>query len=200
MAAQEDCRARLIDATLSLCTRFGYEATTIDQIAAAAEVTPSDFVRHFASKDAVLMSIVEDLLQATVAALRDVGPGTGPEQALLTASTEVVRDIIGGRGVITRDRMLAIGQIVTANWELRKQASLARKRTLTQALADRMGVAAEDRRVHRAVTMWSAIAAGTYLGRRSMAAYYDPHQDDQLMEHMIADLTATFADVMGENP
>jgi hypothetical protein len=48
--------------------------------------------------------------------------------------------------------------------------------------------------------MWSAIAAGTYLGRRSMAAYYDPHQDDQLMEHMIADLTATFADVMGENP
>jgi AcrR family transcriptional regulator len=198
--AAQDCRERLIDATLSLCTRFGYETTTVDQIAAAVNVTPADFARYFATKDAVVMSIVEDLLHATAAALRHVERNTSPEQALLTATTGVVTAIIDGRGVITRDRMFAMAQIVTANPNLRQQASLVRKRVLTVALADRMGVAAENRRVRQAVTMWSAIAAGAYLGVRSHADHYDPAQDDQLIERMIAELAATFADVMGDDP
>jgi AcrR family transcriptional regulator len=198
--APQDCRERLLDAALSLCTRCGYEAATIDQIAAAADVAPSDFARYFATKDAVVMSIVEDLLQATAAALRHVEACVSPEQALLDATTDVLTAIIDGRGVITRDRMLAMAQIVTANPNLRTQASLARKRVLTQALADRMGIAPGNRRVRQAVTMWSAIAAGAYLGGRSMADHYDPRQDDQLIERMIAELAATFADVMGDDP
>jgi AcrR family transcriptional regulator len=198
--AVQDCRERLIDATLSLGTRSGYEATTVDQIAAAADVTPPDFARYFASKDEVLMSIVESLLHATAAALRHVDASAGPEQALLIATTKVVTAIVDGRGVITRDRMLAMAQIVTANSDLRQQASFARKRVLAQALADRLGVAAKDRRVRQAVTMWSAIAAGTYLGRRSIADHYDPRQDDQLLDRGIAELVANFADVMGDDP
>jgi AcrR family transcriptional regulator len=48
--------------------------TTVGQIAAAAEVTRRDFMRRFATKDAVLLSIVEDML----AQLRSqaVHPGT----------------------------------------------------------------------------------------------------------------------------
>jgi hypothetical protein len=112
----------------------------------------------------------------------------------------VVTGAIDGRGVITRDRLLAIAQIFTADPDLRKQASLARKRVLTRALADRMGVAAGNQRVRQAVTMWSAIVAGSYLGRHSMADHYDPHHDDQLVERMTAELAATFADVMGQAP
>lgn len=146
------------------------------------------------------MSIVESLLHATAAALRHVDASAGPEQALLIATTKVVTAIVDGRGVITRDRMLAMAQIVTANSDLRQQASFARKRVLAQALADRLGVAAKDRRVRQAVTMWSAIAAGTYLGRRSIADHYDPRQDDQLLDRGIAELVANFADVMGDDP
>jgi len=200
VAAQQGCRERLIDAALSLCIRCGYEATSIDQIAAAAEVTPDDFARYFASKDAVLMSVVEDLLYAIAAALTNVDAAASPEQSLLIATTEVITGAIDGHGVITRDRLLAIAQIFTADPDLRKQASLARKRVLTQALADRMGVAAGNRRVRQAVTMWSAIVAGSYLGRHSMADHYDPHHDDQLVERMTAELAATFADVMGQAP
>jgi hypothetical protein len=94
--------------------------------------------------------------------------------------------------------MLAITQIFTAHPNLRRQASLARKRILTQALAQRMGVAAENRRVRQAVTMWSAVAAGAYLDRHNTAAHYDPGQDDQLGERMITELAATFAEVMGK--
>jgi AcrR family transcriptional regulator len=198
--AAQNCRERLIDETLSLCTRFGYESTTVDQIAAAADMTLPEFAGYFASKDAVVMSIVEDLLQAQATALGHVEESTSPEQVLMIATTEVVTAIIDGRGVITRDRMLAMVQIVTANPKLLKQASCARKRVLTQALAERMGVAAENRRVRKAVTMWSAIAASAYLARDSMADHYDPGQDDQLTERMTAELDATFADVMGETP
>ena len=199
MAAQ-DCRERLIDATLSLCTRCGFEVTTIEQIAAAADVTPSDFARYFASKDAVVMFIVDDLLQATCSALKNVEVAAGLEQALLIATKAVVTGILDGRGVITRDRMLAMAEIVAAEPNVRKQVSLARKRVLTQALADRMGVAAENRRVRQAVTMWSAIAAGAYLGRHGLAAHYDPRQDNRLTERGLAELAASFAEVMGNAP
>ena len=143
---------------------------------------------------------VDDLLHATAAALKDVEAETSPEQALLIATTEAVTAIIDGRGVITRERLLAMAEVVTANSNLRKQASLACKRVLSQALAVRMGVAAENRRVRQAMTMWSAIAAGAYLAGRSMADHYDPRDDDRLIERMIAELTATFADVMGNDP
>jgi AcrR family transcriptional regulator len=196
----EDSRERLIDATLDLCIRCGYEATTIDEIAAAANVAPSDFARHFATKDAVLLCIVEDLVNATGSALGHVDAAARPEQALLIATTEVITAITEGRGVITCDRMLAMAEIVTANANLRKQASLTRKRVLTQALADRMGVAADNRRVRRAVTTWSAIASGAYLNAGSMGEHYDPRQDDQLKERGIAELTASFSDVMGDDP
>jgi AcrR family transcriptional regulator len=196
----QDCRERLIDATLDLCISCGYEATTIDEIAAAAKMAPSDFGRHFATKDAVLMRIVEDLVNATGSALRDVDAAAPPEQALLIATTEVITAITEGRGVITCDRMLAMAEIVTANSNLRKQASLTRKRVLTQALADRMGVTADNRRVRRAVTTWSAIASGAYLNAGTMGEHYDPRRDDQLTERGIAELTASFSDVMGDDP
>jgi len=196
----EDSRERLIDATLDLSIRCGYEATTIDEIAAAANVAPPEFTRHFATKDAVLMCIVEDLVNATGSALRHVDAAVGPEQALLIATTEVITAITEGRGVITCDRMLAMTEVVTANANLRKQASLTRKRVLTQALADRMGVAADNRRVRHAVTRWSAIASGAYLGAGSMGKHYDPRQDDQLKKRGIAELTASFSDVMGDDP
>lgn len=200
VAAQKDCRERLIDATLSLCARCGYEATSVDQIAAAADVSPLDFARYFASKDEVLLSIIEDLLQASVDELGDVEPDTGLEHALFIATTEVVSRVIDGRGVITRDRLLAVAQVFNAHPNLRQQVSLARKRILAGALAERLGVAEDDRRVHQAVTRWSAIVGGAYLIGRSMADHYDPRTDDQLTKRMIAELSATFADVMGDDP
>ena len=100
----DDCRERLVDATLDLCMGQGYDATTVDQIAAAADLTPADFGRHFATKDAAIMSVVDDLLQATAAALSDVKADVDPEHAVLIATIELLAAIIDGRGVIPRDR------------------------------------------------------------------------------------------------
>jgi AcrR family transcriptional regulator len=196
----DDCREQLVDTTLELCMSQGYDATTVDQIAAAADVTPADFERHFATKDAAIMSVVDDMLQATAAALHDVRADVDPEHALLIATIELLGAIIDGRGVITRDRMLAMGRVVTSTSHLQQQASAVRKRVLTQALAGRMGFDSQDRRVQRAATMWSAIATGAYIGQLHMPPNYDPRQDDWLSERMVANLSDTFAEVMGEAP
>jgi AcrR family transcriptional regulator len=197
--AGRDCRDRIIDATLDLCVRFGYETTSVEQIIAAAEVEPADFSRYFATKDAVILSIVEALLGAGAAALADVGEAASPEQALLLSTTAVMTAIAEGRGPITLDQMLAMSPIMSANADLRKHASLMRKRLLTPALADWMGLTPNDRRVHHAVRKWSAIATGSYMARSTMAEHYDPALDDQLEERMIAEITASFDEVMGED-
>jgi len=197
---EQRCREKLIAVTLDLCARQGYEATTIDQITTAAGVASGDFSRYFASKDAVIISLVDDVLHATAAALAQVQKDTDPTEALLIATTEVLTAIFDGRGVMTRDRMLAMAHIVTSTRDLQKQASAIRKQILTQGLAERMRVDPHNRRVQRAVTMWSAIAAGLYSGRQSMPAGYDPRRDDSLPERMIARLAETFVDVMGRAP
>jgi AcrR family transcriptional regulator len=122
---RERNRERLIDATLELCAAFGYEATTVDQIAAAANVAPDHFVDYFESKDAVLMAVLDDAQQAIAAAFAHVGSGINPEQALLTAIVEDLAVISDGCGVATAERLAALAQTVRAHADLDKHASAA---------------------------------------------------------------------------
>ena len=118
---------------------FGYDATTINQIAAVANIAPDRFARHFETKDAVLMAVLDEVFEAIAAAFDRVSADMNPEHALLAATIEVLAAVNDGCGVTTVDRLAIVAQIVQANADLEKQASTARERLITHALAERMG-------------------------------------------------------------
>jgi AcrR family transcriptional regulator len=64
-------REQIIDAAMSLFAERGYQATTIADIAAAAEVAPRTFFSYFPSKEAVVFHNVDRDLAGLAAALRD---------------------------------------------------------------------------------------------------------------------------------
>jgi AcrR family transcriptional regulator len=195
----DDRRERLIDAALELCARQGYDATTLDQVAAKAGISDADSANYFATTEAVLMSIVEDMAHATAAALKTTPKGVEPDRALLSASTAMVTGIAQGRGAVPLYRLLAMARIISTTRNLHRTVSAARKRVLIKPLADWMGVDPANRRLQRALTMWSAVIASTYVLALDMPDGYEPPRDSELQQRMIENLSQSFADVMGED-
>lgn len=64
----------MIEAALRLFRERGYEATTVEQIAEAADVAKGTFFNYFETKEAILPALVEWRLQALETALE---PGQG---------------------------------------------------------------------------------------------------------------------------
>ncbi len=80
-------RAAIQEHALRLFRERGYEATTVEQIAEAAEVSPSTFFRYFGSKEEVV--IYDALDPILIAAWRAQPKELAPIPALRRAMTEV---------------------------------------------------------------------------------------------------------------
>jgi AcrR family transcriptional regulator len=192
-------RERIIDAALDLFTRHGYDVTTAGQIATLAGVSPANFARYFATPEAVLLSIVDDMTRATAANLRGFPHGGDPERALLSASTAMVTAIADGRGAVPLERLFSLARIVNATRNLNRTISAERRRVIAPALADWMGVDQTDRRLQRALTMWSAVVASTYAGGGEEPDDYESQPEGWLQERIIANLSQSFGEVMGDD-
>jgi AcrR family transcriptional regulator len=75
-------REQIIQAAMDLFAERGYHATTIADIAAAADVAPRTFFSYFPSKEAVVFHDVDRDLDGLASALRDRLPGETTFEAL----------------------------------------------------------------------------------------------------------------------
>jgi AcrR family transcriptional regulator len=75
-------REQIIEAAMGLFAERGYQATTIADIAAAAEVAPRTFFSYFPSKEAVVFHNVDRDLEGLAQALRERLPGETAFDAL----------------------------------------------------------------------------------------------------------------------
>jgi len=73
-------RAAIRENAFRLFREQGYDATTVEQIAAAAEVSPSTFFRYFPTKEDVVLQ--DDMELIWIDALRAQPPGMPPLAAL----------------------------------------------------------------------------------------------------------------------
>lgn len=76
---------------LRLFTEQGYDATTVEQIAAAAEISPSTFFRYFATKEDVVLADEYDpmLAGAVAAAPAELGPIDALRHAVRTTMSNL---------------------------------------------------------------------------------------------------------------
>ena len=76
------------DAALELFHEKGYEGTTVDDIAAAADVSPRTFFRYYASKEEVLFSKFDETLELLHDFLHSFPPEVTVGEALRAALNE----------------------------------------------------------------------------------------------------------------
>lgn len=83
---RQQTRDRLTRAAMALFLERGFEATTIDDIAAAAEVSRRSFFHYFASKEDVVAAWQEDAASALVAEI----VARPAEESMLTAAENAI--------------------------------------------------------------------------------------------------------------
>jgi AcrR family transcriptional regulator len=100
-------RAAIEDAALRLFLERGYAATTIDEIAAAVEVSPRTVLRYFASKEEVLFSRERE----TVRTLGALLAARSPQEPLLLAARAALTQLAAAYDA-TRERRLSWAHLV----------------------------------------------------------------------------------------
>jgi AcrR family transcriptional regulator len=130
--------ADLEEAALALFTKRGFDAVTIDDIAAAADVSRRTFFRYFASKEDVILSDHPRRLDELQAAL-DRRP---PDEPALTALRHAILSLAGSFEE-QRDHMLRRFRLVTTTPALEARSLCLQRNwesAVTAMLAERMGV------------------------------------------------------------
>jgi AcrR family transcriptional regulator len=126
---------------LRLFDRDGYAETSVEQIAAAAEISPSTFFRYFATKEDVVLA---DFIDArAVERLLEAPADLGPLQALRHALASTMREM--GEEELALERLR--NELIQSVPELRRGmiSELVRPmRLLAEALAQRLGRPADD--------------------------------------------------------
>jgi len=134
-------RAAIQEHALRLFREHGYEATTVEQIAEAAEVSPSTFFRYFPTKEDVVAYDALDPL--VMAAWRSQPKELSPISAIRVAMREVAASMTQAQAQELLDR----GRLLFSVPELRQAAISELLRSgamVTEELASRLGRPADD--------------------------------------------------------
>jgi AcrR family transcriptional regulator len=134
-------RASLREHALRLFREQGYQHTTVEQIAAAAEVSPSTFFRYFPTKEDVVLQ--DDMDTRMVEALERQPAGLGP----LTAVRAATREVFASYSAADLDLIQQNTALTVSVPEVRARALDEFARTIaviSEALAKRAGRPADD--------------------------------------------------------
>jgi AcrR family transcriptional regulator len=150
-------RHTIQDEALRLFTEQGYEATTVEQIAAAAETSTTTFYRYFPTKEDV---VLDDGYDAEIEAAIAARPN---DQPLADAIREVVQTTIAAAD---HDRVLAALRLTATVPALDARYAAAERRTVAEVaglLAARTGREIDDFELQIAA---AALVAAMYAASR----------------------------------
>jgi AcrR family transcriptional regulator len=153
-------RRAIRSAAFGLFGAQGYETTTVDQIAAAAEVSPSTFFRYFPTKeDLVISDDYDPLMEAGLRARPNDEPLV---ESVREAMIAPLRQILAAE----RDEVLLRMQLYREVPAIRARALAEQQRTATmlcRLLADRTGRPADGLELRALVAAILAASSETVL-------------------------------------
>jgi AcrR family transcriptional regulator len=188
-------RATLIDAAVELCERQGFERTTVDQIAAVADVSPRTFSRYFATKHAVALALIDDAIDLAAVELARQPIDISHFEALRRSYVAVCNSTKSAPpGALSADRMMCTVQIIMTSPTLRQATLEFRPHAVNVELAKRLGIDLEDRRLKLIAGVWGSITM------TALADLCDDGVDWQRIgiDDVVRRLEATFVEFMGE--
>jgi AcrR family transcriptional regulator len=131
-------RRELAKAAAELFIERGYDATTVEDIVAVAEVSPRTFYRYFPAKEDVVLALGESRTDALLAALGSRPAGEAPLQAVQAAVADAYTsgwgDLDGVRVFLV---LLRDTPALRARWLIEREAD---QEKLAGVLAEREGV------------------------------------------------------------
>ena len=187
-----ETRVRIAKAALGLCERKGFEATTVNEIAAAADVSPRTVFGYYPSKEAIFFGNSREILDSLDGRLAARAEGETVAEAL----REWLLSIMGEREekealLADRLRRLVDGEAALRTYE---RGLLARgEATIARAVAEEIG-RDEDEMLPRMVAA-AAVAALESIGRRPEGC--SEEEASELLESYVEDLTAFMAGGIG---
>ena len=134
-------RAAIREHALRLFREQGYDATTIDQIAEAAEVSPSTFFRYFPTKEDVVLQDDMDLLWMD--AFRAQPAGMGPIAAMRAAVRAAFAGMAAGDLAVLRETMNMAVAVPAVRARMMEELGRTTQ-VIAKAVAGRSGRAAGD--------------------------------------------------------
>ncbi|MET8169696.1 TetR family transcriptional regulator [Streptomyces sp. NPDC005329] len=155
-------RDALLRAAVELFTSQGYERTTVDEIAAAVDVSQRTFFRYFAGKDEAALALVEMTVERFVEAVRERPPHEPPMEALRQAVldgwhsiNEVVESVVPVELYLRMYRVIESTPVLLAA-HLRRSVEV--EEVLARVVAEREGLDVDvDPRPRLAVAVFSGV-------------------------------------------
>ncbi|MER5433421.1 TetR family transcriptional regulator [Streptomyces sp. NPDC002588] len=155
-------RDALLRAAMELFTTQGYEATTVDAIADAVDVSQRTFFRYFAGKDEAALGLLEMTVQRFVQAVRERPAHEAPMEALRQAVLEgwqsiheIVETVVPVELYLRMYRVIESTPVLLAAY-LRQSVEV--EETLARVIAEREGLDVDtDPRPRLVVAVFSGV-------------------------------------------
>jgi len=80
---QKKNRETILNAALEVFSQFGFRGSTLDQIATAADLSKPNLLYYFASKEAIHIELLSQLMDVWLDPLRDLNPKGDPKGEIL---------------------------------------------------------------------------------------------------------------------
>ncbi|GAA5081038.1 TetR family transcriptional regulator [Nocardia iowensis] len=172
---KQQTRLRIIEVGLNLCDTQGFDATTVEQIANAADVSPRTINRYFDSKEDIVLGPIRDFSIAVAEALRGL-PITGNELASLR---EAFLRVIDKAALAPTEAPVSFQQFQQMQRILRSSQAVSarslehadRQNTaIAEVLAERLGTEPDALPVRLILGVWQLVG---HLGMERSDALFD---------------------------